>query len=121
MKPISEGSVYRMRFLEQELAQGGEFWRSIWGYLQRFADPQEVTLDPGGQNFDHFDYRRIFTHKGMAEGLAISDFNLQHVIARFLPCTSKSGLPKASWMVSAYPAFPPGTIYPRRPDAAGWN
>src|SRR5215831_11130828 len=41
--------------------------------------------------FDFFDHRLIFTHKGMAEGLAISGFRLEKVIARFLPYTSKSG------------------------------
>jgi len=56
--------------------------------------------------FDFFDHRLIFTHKGMAEGLAISGFQLEKVIARFLPYTSKSGLPTAPWMVSMYLSFP---------------
>jgi SAM-dependent methyltransferase len=58
------------------------------------------------QYFDFFDHRLIFTHKGMAEGLAISGFELERVTARFLPYTSKSRLPTASWMVSLYLAFP---------------
>ena len=56
--------------------------------------------------FDFFDHRLIFTHKGMAEGLAISGFQLEDVIARFLPYTSKSKLPTAPWMVSMYLSFP---------------
>jgi SAM-dependent methyltransferase len=59
------------------------------------------------QYFDFFDHRLIFTHKGMEEGLAISGFEMQHVTARFLPFTSKSGLPTAAWMVSMYLSFPP--------------
>ena len=58
------------------------------------------------QYFDYFDHRLIFTHKGMAEGLAISGFQLERVTARFLPYTSKSSLPTAPWMVSLYLSFP---------------
>jgi SAM-dependent methyltransferase len=59
------------------------------------------------QYFDFFDHRLIFTHKGMAEGLTISGFRLEKIIARFLPYTSKSGLPTAPWLVSMYLSFPP--------------
>ncbi len=59
------------------------------------------------QYFDFFDHRLIFTHKGMAEGLEISGFQLERVTARFLPYTSKSRLPTAPWMISMYLAFPP--------------
>jgi SAM-dependent methyltransferase len=204
MKPNLESSIYRIRFSEQEMAQARAFWRPICRYLQRYVDPQGVTLDlgagpchfinniasreklaldinaenlrryaaqnvrcieatgadltgiesasvdavfasnvyehfpsredvarsleevcrvlrPGGrlivlqpnfaycakQYFDFFDHRLIFTHKGMAEGMTISGFQLEHAIARFLPYTSKSGLPTAPWMVSMYLAFPP--------------
>jgi SAM-dependent methyltransferase len=203
MKPNLEGSIYRLRFSQQELEQAKAFWRPICRYLQRYVDPQGTTLDlgagychfinnivsreklaldlngenlrlyaapdvrcieatgtdltgissgsvdavfasnvyehfpsredvahsfeevyrvlrPGGrfivlqpnfvycakEYFDFFDHRLIFTHKGMAEGLAISGFQLEEVIARFLPYTSKSGLPTAPWMVSMYLSFP---------------
>ncbi len=56
--------------------------------------------------FDFFDHRLIFTHKGMAEGLEISGFDLECAIPRFLPYTSKSALPAAPWMVSLYLAVP---------------
>ena len=59
------------------------------------------------QYFDFFDHRLIFTHKGMAEGLAMSGFELEEIIPQFLPYTSKSSLPTAPWMVSMYLAFPP--------------
>jgi SAM-dependent methyltransferase len=203
MKPKLEGTIYRLRFSEQELAQARAFWPPICRYLQRYVDPRGTTLDlgagychfinnivsreklaldlngenlrlyaaadvrcieatgadlsgiasgsvdtvfasnvyehfpsredvarsfeevyrvlrPGGRfivlqpnfaysakaYFDFFDHRLIFTHKGMAEGLTISGFQLEHVIARFLPYTSKSGLPTAPWMVSMYLSFP---------------
>ena len=56
--------------------------------------------------FDFFDHRLIFTHLGMIEGLTISGFRIEHSIDRFLPYTSKSGLPKASWLVSLYLRVP---------------
>ena len=203
MKPHLEGTIYRLRFSERELAQARAFWQPICRYLQRYVAPRGTTLDlgagychfinnivsleklaldlngenlrlyaapdvrciestgadltgissgsvdsvfasnvyehfpsredvahsleevyrvlrPGGrfivlqpnfaycakQYFDFFDHRLIFTHKGMAEGLAISGFQLERVTARFLPYTSKNGLPTAPWMVSMYLAFP---------------
>jgi len=56
--------------------------------------------------FDFFDHRLIFTHKGMAEGLTIQGLELEHVVPRFLPYTSKSKIPRAPWMVAMYLAFP---------------
>jgi len=56
--------------------------------------------------FDFFDHRLIFTHRGMAEGLAISGFEIERLTARFLPFTSKSGLPRAPWLVSLYLKIP---------------
>jgi SAM-dependent methyltransferase len=204
MTPDIEKSIYRVRFSDEELSRARAFWRPICGYLQRYVDPQGVTLDlgagychfinniasrekvaldlngenlrryasanvrcletsgsdlagvgsesvdavfasnvyehfpsredaamsfgevyrvlrPGGRfivlqpnfahcmkkYFDYFDHRLIFTHKGMAEGLEISGFEMVRVTERFLPYTSKSALPTAPWMVSMYLAFPP--------------
>jgi SAM-dependent methyltransferase len=89
--------------------------------VARSSEEVYRVLSPGGrfivlqpnfaycakQYFDFFDHRLIFTHKGMAEGLAISGFQLEKVIARFLPYTTKSILPAAPWMVSMYLSFPP--------------
>ena len=56
--------------------------------------------------FDFFDHRLTFTDKGMAEGLEISGFRVEHMVRQFLPYTSKSGLPRAPWMVSLYLRLP---------------
>jgi SAM-dependent methyltransferase len=57
--------------------------------------------------FDFFDHRLIFTHRGMAEALDISGFRIERMISRFLPFTTKSRLPQAPWLVSAYLKAPP--------------
>jgi len=54
------------------------------------------------QYFDFFDHRLIFTHLGMVEGLGACGFTMAKVIACFLPFTSKSKLPTASWLVWLY-------------------
>ena len=58
------------------------------------------------QYFDFFDHRLIFTHQSMCEGLQLALFRLITVIDRFLPFTSKSKLPKATWLVELYLRIP---------------
>ena len=53
MKPNLEGTIYRIRFSEQELAQARAFWRPICRYLQRYVDPRGTTLDLGA-GYCHF-------------------------------------------------------------------
>ena len=56
--------------------------------------------------FDFFDHRLIFTHRGIVEGLVMTDFDIERVIPQFLPYTSKSRLPQAAWMVDLYLRVP---------------
>ena len=57
--------------------------------------------------YDFFDHRLAFTHRAMVEAVEIAGFKVQRVDARFLPYTSKSGLPRAPWLVSLYLQVPP--------------
>lgn len=97
-----------------------EHFQSREDVAQSFQEVHRV-LRPGGrfvvlqpnfaycvkEYFDFFDHRLVFTHKGMSEGLLTNGFELERVVPRFLPYTSKSKIPRAVWMVSAYLAFPP--------------
>jgi SAM-dependent methyltransferase len=70
-----------------------------------------VILQPNfaycaNEYFDFFDHRLIFTHRGIVEGLVMSDFDIERVIPQFLPYTSKSRLPQAAWMVDLYLRVP---------------
>jgi len=48
-----ETQMYRRRFSDRELQRQGAFWRPICGYLQRYVNPDGVTLDLGA-GFCHF-------------------------------------------------------------------
>jgi SAM-dependent methyltransferase len=56
--------------------------------------------------FDFFDHRLAFTHRSIAEGLNVAGFRPIKVISQFLPYTSKSRLPKATWLVELYLKIP---------------
>ncbi len=58
------------------------------------------------QYFDFFDHRLIFTHLGMAEGLAVSGFRICKLVPQFLPYSSKSRLPSFPWLVATYLRMP---------------
>ena len=52
--------------------------------------------------FDFFDHRLAFTHRGMAEGLVSKGFEIEKLVSRFLPFTTKGRLPQAPSLVSLY-------------------
>jgi SAM-dependent methyltransferase len=58
------------------------------------------------------DFWRFFDHitpldqYSLAEALEMSGFRVKKTIVRFLPFTTKSRLPKASWLISLYLRFP---------------
>jgi SAM-dependent methyltransferase len=48
-----ESQLYQRRFSDRELQRHGAFWRPICHYLQRYVQPDGVTLDLGA-GFCHF-------------------------------------------------------------------
>lgn len=71
-----------------------------------------VVLQPnvrltGGRFWDFFDHTLPLTEKGMAEALALAGFRVTECRARFLPYTTKSRLPQASFLVRLYLTLPP--------------
>lgn len=57
--------------------------------------------------WDFFDHHVPLTEKSIAEGLEVSGFKVEKSIARFLPFTTKSKIPKHPLLVRAYLMFPP--------------
>lgn len=60
----------------------------------------------GGAYWDFFDHHLPLTHITVAEGLAISGFEIDLIIDRFLPYTTKSALPQHPALVQAYLKVP---------------
>ena len=74
-----------------------------------------VVLQPnirliGGAYWDFIDHQTALTDRSLAEAAEMAGFTTDRVIARFLPYTTKSRLPKHPLLVRAYLAFPPAWI-----------
>lgn len=57
--------------------------------------------------WDFFDHHVPLTEKSIAEGLEVTGFTVEKSIAKFLPFTTKSKIPKHPLLVRAYLMFPP--------------
>jgi SAM-dependent methyltransferase len=60
-----------------------------------------------GAYWDFWDHHLPLSERSLAEGLLIAGFELKRVTARFLPYSTKSHLPRASFLVVGYLHFPP--------------
>lgn len=60
-----------------------------------------------GAYWDFWDHHLPLSERSLAEGLLIANFQLERVTARFLPYSTKSHLPRASFLVIGYLRFPP--------------
>ena len=56
--------------------------------------------------WDFFDHHTALSDRSLVEGLQLAGLEPSVVIPRFLPYTTKSRLPQASWMIRAYLKFP---------------
>ena len=87
---------------------------AVLGAVGRCLKPSGrlIILQPnvrllGGRFWDFFDHTLPLTEKGMAEALAVAEFEITEIRARFLPYTTRSILPQWSVFVRAYLAFRP--------------
>jgi len=65
-----------------------------------------VRLLPGAY-WDFFDHHTPLTERSLVEAGGMLDFEVERVIARFLPYTTKSLLPQSPWLVRVYLLLPP--------------
>ena len=70
-----------------------------------------VVLQPNirflyDEYWDFFDHHTPLSDRSLGEGLSLAGFEVRTLIARFLPYTTKSRLPKASVFVRLYLALP---------------
>jgi len=61
----------------------------------------------GSRYWDFIDHKVALTERGLEEAASLAGFRTVHLIARFLPYTTKSRLPQHPMLVRAYLAFPP--------------
>ena len=99
---VFASNVYEHFQTREQVAQSFEEVRRVLRSGGRFIIMQPNFAYCVREYFDFFDHRLIFTHRGIVEGLQMCDFEIVKVVDRFLPYTSKSGLPKAVWLVSLY-------------------
>lgn len=64
-----------------------------------------VRLLPGAY-WDFFDHHTPLTERSLVEALTLLDMDIQRVIARFLPYTTKSALPQSPALVRLYLRLP---------------
>lgn len=84
-----------------------------------FAEVKRV-LKPGGQfvimgpniryvadkYWDFIDHHLPLSHVSIEEALAMTEFEISRSTARFLPYSTRSALPQASWIIRLYLALP---------------
>src|SRR6185436_2776818 len=84
------------------------------GEARRVLKPggQLIALGPnlrfvGGEYWDFWDHLTPITDRSLAEILTALDFKVVEQRARFLPYTTCSSLPQASWLIRLYLKIPP--------------
>lgn len=60
----------------------------------------------GGEYWDFFDHHTPLTDRSLVEALELAGFEIQEVIPRFLPYTTRSALPQSTWLVNLYLRVP---------------
>jgi len=83
------------------------------GEARRVLKPggQFIALGPnlrfvGGEYWDFWDHLTPITDRSLAEILTALDFKVVEQRARFLPYTTCSSLPQASWLIRLYLKLP---------------
>jgi SAM-dependent methyltransferase len=74
-------------------------------------DGRLIVLQPnvryvGAAYWDFIDHRVALTERSLVEAANAAGFRVEHLIARFLPYTTKSRIPSSSWLVRAYLRLP---------------
>jgi SAM-dependent methyltransferase len=74
-------------------------------------DARLIVLQPniryvGAAYWDFVDHHVALTDRSLVEAARAAGFEVEHLVRRFLPYTTKSRLPQSSWLVRAYLRVP---------------
>jgi len=64
----------------------------------------------GGTYWDFLDHKTPLTEKSIIEAARMADLDIDEVIVRFLPYTTKSRFPQSPWLVRGYLWFRPAWL-----------
>jgi len=111
LAPASVDVVFMSNFLEHLPNKQVvlDTFREAYRILK--TDGKIIILQPNirflpGAYWDFFDHHTPLTEQSLVEGLQLAGFEADTVYPRFLPYTTKSRLPKATWMVRLYLSVP---------------
>jgi SAM-dependent methyltransferase len=87
--------------------------RAVLAEMKRLLRPggRVLMMGPnirlvGGAYWDFWDHHLPLTEHSLTEGLSLEGFEMERVIARFLPYTTRSALPQRPWLVALYLRVP---------------
>src|SRR5262249_18511212 len=71
-----------------------------------------IVLQPniryvGAAYWDFIDHKVALTERSLVEAAQTAGFEVEQIVPRFLPYTTKSRLPQSAWLVRTYLRFPP--------------
>jgi hypothetical protein len=98
--PSKESAEQMLREARRVLKSGGQV--VLMGPNLRFLP---------GEYWDFWDHKLPLTDRSLAEVLGSLDFSVIEQHARFLPYTTRSGLPQAAWLVRLYLHLPLAWCY----------
>lgn len=103
--------VFTSNFLEH--LRSKDECDSVFAEMRRLLKPngRMIIMGPNirylaDKYWDFYDHYLPLSHLSVEEGLAQAGFKPERVIGRFLPYTTRSAMPKASWLIAAYLRLP---------------
>ena len=112
--PLADGSidtVFTSNFLEH--LPDKTTLRAVLAEMMRLLRPggRALLMGPNirfvaGAYWDFWDHHLPLTERSLTEGLQLEGFEMERIVPRFLPYTTRSALPQHPWLVALYLRVP---------------